>query len=127
MDALLANPMQTSANLYSPLPRSAPQPIFQLMERYGINKKSAEMVSRGVPLPVVRQAVANKVALGEGFVKHSSLPKNFVVGKVNEVLSTGDQLVVGAHEGNLFYFTLSDRGLNIRNQEQWLEQNFPGL
>ncbi|MDI9779804.1 RHS repeat-associated core domain-containing protein [Pseudomonas putida] len=103
-------------NTYS----AAPKPTVEaLMSRHKINRTGASMVLNGVPVEIVQRSISNKIPLSTNFIEHAKLPKDFLIAGVDELLSTGSDIEVAVYRNSLYYFTLSDNGLNIRDQTEW--------
>lgn len=97
--------------------------VEALMSRHNINRDAANFVLEGVPLEIVRRSISNNIPLSTSFIEHAKLPKEFLITGVDELLSTGSSIEVYPYRGSLYYFTLSDSGLNIRDQKQWAAHN----
>ncbi|WP_085677839.1 RHS repeat-associated core domain-containing protein [Pseudomonas sp. R9(2017)] len=107
-------------NIYSATPSIT---VEVLMSRHKIDRPAASLVLEGVPLEIVQRSISNKIPLSTNFIEHAKLPKDFLIAGVDELLSTGSSIQVAGYGDSLYYFTLSDNGLNIRNQAQWAARN----
>lgn len=117
----------TVGNIYSPAPAAPAAPqvsVGDLTRGLAMNKETAVMLRNGVPLELLKRVGAQKIPLHSNFIEHKGLPEVFLLAGVDELLSTGQELVVASHANSLYYFTLSDSGINIRSQEQWYAKTF---